>query len=123
VAGREGYMNERLQKMIFAEIYKMYTAKVERKGRTAEEVDIVLCWLFGYNNKELKNQIETKATLEQFFASAPKINPNAVLIKGVVCGCRVEDIADPFMQKVRYMDKLVDEIAKGKKIEQILRTA
>ena len=94
---------------------------MERKGRTREELDTVICWLTGYNKKELKQQIDKEHDFETFFAQAPQLNPNVSKITGVICGYRVEDIEDKLMQKVRYMDKLVDELAKGRKMEKILR--
>ena len=114
--------NERVFQMTFASIYPMYLQKVERKGRTKDEVDTILCWLTGYDEAGLAAQIENEATLEAFFANSPKIHPNTSLIKGLICGVRVEEIADPLMQKIRWMDKLVDELAKGKAMEKILRT-
>lgn len=108
--------------MIFANIYPLYIEKVEKKGRTTEELDEVLFWLTGYNKKTMQKQIDNKTSLEAFFAEAPKLNPNVSKITGLICGYRVEDIEDPLMQKIRYMDKLVDELAKGKKMEKILRT-
>ena len=113
---------KRVFAMRFANIYPLYIQKAENKGRTAEEVDQVLRWLTGYTKAGLKKQIEKKSDLETFFAEAPALHPNSALIKGVVCGIRVEDIADPLMQKIRWMDKLVDELARGKKLESILRT-
>jgi hypothetical protein len=107
--------------MKFAKIYPLYVAKAERKNRTKEEVDQVICWLTGYDNAGLRQQIEQDNDLETFFAEAPAIHPNSSLIKGVVCGVRVEDIEDPLMQRIRYLDKLIDELAKGKKMEKILR--
>ena len=106
----------------FSSVYPLYVQKAEKKGRTAEEVDQVLRWLTGYTKAGLKKQIDKKADLETFFAEAPALHPNSSLITGVVCGVRVEDIQDPLMQKIRYMDKLIDELAKGKKMEAILRT-
>jgi len=103
-------------------IYQLYLQKAERKQRTKDEVDQVLSWLTGYSPEELQQQVESDNDLETFFAQATKYNPNASLIKGVVCGVRVEDVEHPLMQKIRYMDKLVDELAKGKKIESILRS-
>jgi hypothetical protein len=107
--------------MSFASIYPMYVQKVEKKGRTKEELDEVIFWLTGYDKKKLQQQIDKKNDLETFFAQAPKFNPNASKITGVICGYRVEEIEDPLMQKIRYMDKLVDELAKGKSMEKILR--
>ena len=114
--------NERVFNMSFASVYPHYVAKAEAKGRTKEELDQVIRWLTGYTKAGLAKQIEKRATLREFFDKAPKFNPNASLIKGVVCGIRVEDIEDPLMQKIRYMDKLIDELAKGKKMEKILRS-
>lgn len=113
--------NTRVYRYSFASIYPMYIEKVEKKGRTKSELDEVLFWLTGYNAKTLKQQIDGKVDLEAFFAQAPQLNPNASKITGVICGYRVEDIEDKLMQKIRYMDKLVDELAKGKKMEKILR--
>ncbi|MCM2313560.1 MAG: DUF2200 domain-containing protein [Thermoanaerobaculia bacterium] len=105
----------------FASVYPLYVQKAERKNRTKEEVDQVICWLTGYSRAGLERQIEQGSDLETFFAQAPALHPNSSLIKGVVCGIRVEEIEDPLMQKVRYMDKLIDELAKGKAMEKILR--
>ena len=105
----------------FAGIYPLYIQKAERKNRTKEEVDQTICWLTGYDQAGLQKQIEQENDLETFFAQAPAIHPNSSLIKGVVCGIRVEEIEDPLMQKIRYMDKLIDELAKGKAMEKILR--
>ena len=105
----------------FAAVYPMYVAKVERKGRTKEEVDRVICWLTGYDPADLLHQIEQKTDFETFFARAPAMHPNSSLIKGVVCGIRVEEVGDPLMQKIRQLDKLVDELAKGKAMGKILR--
>jgi hypothetical protein len=105
----------------FAGIYPLYIEKVERKGRTKAELDQVLCWLTGYDNAGLQQQIKHESDLEAFFAQAPAMHPNCALIKGVICGMRVEDIEDPLMQKIRYMDKLVDELAKGRAMDKILR--
>ena len=105
----------------FASIYKLYIQKVERKERTKEDLDTVLFWLTGYNKKTLQQQIDKNNDLETFFAQAPQMNPNVSKITGVICGYRVEEIEDKLMQKIRYMDKLVDEVAKGKKMEKILR--
>ena len=105
----------------FASIYKLYIQKVERKERTKEDLDTVLFWLTGYNKKTLQQQIDKNNDLETFFAQAPQMNPNVSKITGVICGYRVEDIEDKLMQKIRYMDKLVDEVAKGKTMEKILR--
>lgn len=107
--------------MSFASVYPLYVQKAEKKGRTAAEVDEVIAWLTGYKGKALQRVIETKVDLETFFAKAPRMNPAAALITGVVCGIRVEEIEDPLMQKIRYLDKLIDELARGKKMESILR--
>jgi len=111
----------RVFRMSFASIYPLYVQKVEKKGRTKAELDTVLFWLTGYNKKTLQQQIDKKNDLETFFAQAPQLNPNVSKITGVICGYRVEDIEDKLMQKIRYMDKLVDELAKGRKMEKILR--
>jgi hypothetical protein len=112
--------NERIAKMTFATVYPLYLEKVEKKGRTKEELHQVIQWLTGFNNKALQELINEKATFETFFQKAT-LNPNAHLITGVICGYRVEEIEDPLTQKVRYLDKLVDELAKGRKMEKILR--
>lgn len=105
----------------FSKIYPMYVAKVEKKGRTKDDVDTVTKWLTGYDDDGLRDQIARATTLETFFSEAPRMNDHAVDIKGVVCGVRVEDIADPLEQKVRWLDKLVDELAKGKALDKVLR--
>jgi hypothetical protein len=107
--------------MPFAKVYPLYVQKAERKDRTKQEVDQILCWLTGYTQAGLKKQIEKGNDLKTFFAQAPAMHPNCSLIKGVVCGVRVEDIEDPLMQRIRWMDKLIDELAKGKAMEKILR--
>lgn len=107
--------------MPFAKVYPLYIQKAERKNRTKEEVDQIICWLTGYDQAGLKQQIELENDFETFFAQAPAIHPNSSLIKGVVCGVRVEEVEDPLMQKIRYLDKLIDELAKGKSMEKILR--
>ncbi|MDP9916903.1 hypothetical protein J2W24_002552 [Variovorax boronicumulans] len=112
----------RIFAMPFAKVYPMYVQKAERKQRTKDEVDEVICWLTGYDAAGLRQQIEQQNDFRTFFAQAPALHPNRALIKGVVCGVRVEEVEDPLMQKIRYMDKLVDELAKGKAIEKILRT-
>lgn len=112
----------RIFSMPFAKVYPMYVQKAERKGRTKEEVDQVICWLTGYSKTGLDKQIEAQNDCASFFAQAPCLHPNSALITGVVCGVRVEDVEDPLMQKIRYLDKLVDELAKGKAMEKILRT-
>lgn len=111
----------RIYEMSFATVYPLYIAKVERKGHTKEELDEVIRWLTGYCQKELGEQIKKQSNFEDFFNEAPKLNPNRSLIKGVICGIRVEEIKDPIVQDVRYMDKLVDELAHGKAMEKILR--
>ena len=105
----------------FSKVYPMYVQKAERKNRTKEEVDHVVRWLTGYSQAQLEKQLKLEVDFETFFAQAPAIHPNASLIKGVVCGVRVEEVDDPLMQKIRYLDKLVDELAKGKAVEKILR--
>ena len=105
----------------FASVYPLYVAKAERKGRTQAEVDAILCWLTGYSQPELAAQLRRESDFETFFQEAPKLNPARTLIKGVICGIRVEDIQDPMMREIRYLDKLVDELAKGKAMEKILR--
>ncbi len=114
--------NERIAKMSFASVYPHYVTKVEKKGRTKQELHQVIKWLTGYDEKKMQELIKEKVTFEEFFKRA-KLNPNAYLITGVICGYRVEEIEDPLTQKVRYLDKLVDELAKGRKMEKILRTA
>jgi hypothetical protein len=113
--------NHHIFAMKFAKVYPLYVQKAERKNRTKEEVDQIICWLTGYDHAGLQKQIEQENDFQTFFAQAPAINPNTSLIKGVVCGVRVEEIEDPLMQKVRYLDKLIDELAKGKAMEKILR--
>ena len=111
----------RIFTMKFADVYPMYVQKAERKNRTKTEVDQIICWLTGYNQTGLEEQIDQGVDFETFFDQAPALNPNSSLIKGVVCGIRVEEVEDPLMQKIRYLDKLVDELARGKKMEKILR--
>jgi hypothetical protein len=118
---KETSANHRVFGYKFSMIYSLYVKKVERKDRTKKELDQVLCWLTGYSQAELQKQIKKEIDLQTFFAQAPALNPNVSLIKGVVCGIRVEDIKDPLMQKIRYMDKLVDELARGRKMASILR--
>ena len=113
--------NTRVYKMSFAGVYPMYIQKAEKKGRTKEEVDTIIYWLTGYNKQSLQKQVDTKVDFETFFAQAPQLNPNVSKITGVICGHRVEEIEDKLMQKVRYLDKLIDELAKGKAMEKILR--
>jgi hypothetical protein len=113
--------NTRIFKMSFASVYPLYVQKAERKGRTRTEVDAVIGWLTGYDELTLQQQLDTNVDFENFFAQAPLMNPNTDKITGVVCGCRVEEVEDPLMRKIRYLDKLVDELAKGKSLEKILR--
>jgi hypothetical protein len=105
----------------FGSVYPLYVQKAEKKGRTQGEVDAIISWLTGYTAEQIRQAIDDKVDFEGFFARAPRMNPNVGLITGVVCGVRVEEIADPLMQKIRYLDKLVDELAKGKKMENVLR--
>jgi hypothetical protein len=112
--------NQRIAKMTFASVYPLYIAKVEKKGRTKEELHQVITWLTGFDNKKLQELIKEKVTFETFFQRA-KLNPNAHLITGMICGYRVEEIENPLTQQARYLDKLVDELAKGRKMEKILR--
>ena len=113
--------NQRVFAMSFAGVYPHYITKAEKKGRTKEEVDTIIYWLTGYNEQDLQRILDDKTNFETFFAEAPELNPNVSLIKGVICGYRVEEIEDPLMQKIRYLDKLIDELAKGKAMEKILR--
>lgn len=113
--------NTRVFRMAFASVYPHYIAKAEKKGRSKQEVHTVIHWLTGYDEQALQRQIDTKADFETFFAQAPKINPNVSKITGVICGYRVEEIEDPLMRQIRYLDKLVDELAKGKAMDKILR--
>lgn len=112
---------ERIYKIIFASVYPLYIKKAEAKGRTKEELDSFIFWLTGYNKQTLQKQIDKKSDFETFFAEAPRFNPNASKITGVICGYRVEEIEDKLIQKMRYLDKLIDELAKGRKMEKILR--
>lgn len=116
-------MRPALFAMTFARVYPLYVQKAERKGRTKAEVDQVIAWLTGYDAAGVQAQIERNSDLETFFAEAPALHPNSVLIKGVVCGIRVENIEDPTMQKIRFLDKLIDELAKGKAMDKILRSS
>ena len=111
----------RIYTMSFARVYPEYVAKAERKGRTKAEVDEIIGWLTGYSQEALEGQLEKQTDIETFLAEAPQLNPARALIKGVICGVRVEDIEDPTMREIRYLDKLIDELAKGKAMEKILR--
>jgi hypothetical protein len=111
----------RIFSMPFAQVYPLYLQKAARKNRTKDEVDRIVCWLTGYSPAQLQQQIDTGASFEAFFARAPAMHPNTALIKGVVCGVRVEAVEDPLMQKIRWLDKLIDELAKGRAMEKILR--
>jgi hypothetical protein len=112
----------RVYRMSFASVYPLYIDKVERKGKTKEEVDTIIFWLTGYNQKSFQKQLVKKVDMETFFKEAPQLHPNVSMITGVICGYRVEEIEDKLMQKVRYLDKLIDELAKGRKMEKILRS-
>lgn len=114
--------NERVYRMAFGRVYPLYVKKVEKKGRTKAEVDEIICWLTGYDQAALQQQIDQGTDFETFFARAPRFNPNASKITGLICGVRVEEIEDEVIQKVRYLDKLIDELAKGKTMEKILRS-
>lgn len=113
---------ERIYKLIFSSVYPLYIKKAEAKGRTKEEVDTIIFWLTGYNAQTLQEQIERKTDFKTFFEQAPQMNPAASKITGVICGYRVEEIEDEIIRKLRYLDKLIDELAKGKKMEKILRS-
>ena len=113
--------NARVYRMSFASVYPLYIKKAERKGRTKEEVDEIIFWLTGYNEQSLQEHLDQQTDFETFFTQAPQINPNVSKITGVICGYRVEDIEDKLMQQIRYLDKLIDELAKGKVMEKILR--
>jgi hypothetical protein len=113
--------NNRIYRLLFSSVYPLYIQKVEKKGRTKSELDEVIFWLTGYNEQTLQQQIDLKNDFETFFAQAPQIHPNANKITGVICGYRVEAIEDKVVQQIRYLDKLVDELAKGRKMEKILR--
>lgn len=112
---------QRIYSTSFASVYPLYVAKAEKKGRTKAEVDEIIFWLTGYSGAELAGQLEKKTSFEAFFAEAPRLNPSRSMIKGVVCGVRVEDIEEPTMREIRYLDKLIDELAKGRAMEKILR--
>lgn len=120
-AGGETKPRHRVFAMKFANVYPLYVLKAERKNRTKEEVDQIICWLTGYDQAGLRRQIEQEVDFETFYSQAPAFHPNCSLITGVVCGIRVEEIEDPLMKKIRYLDKLIDELAKGKAMEKILR--
>lgn len=111
----------KIYSMSFARVYPLYIQKAEKKGRTKDEVDTIICWLTGYDQQSLQKQIDTNTDLETFFTQAPQINSNASKITGVICGCRVKEIEDPLMQKIRYLDKLIDELAKGRPMDKIFR--
>ncbi|RYY22011.1 MAG: DUF2200 domain-containing protein [Chitinophagaceae bacterium] len=114
--------NTRIYKMSFAGVYPHYIQKAEKKGRTKEEVDEIICWLTGYDRQTLQHHIDKKTNFQDFFESAPQLNPNVSKITGIICGYRVEEIEDKLMQKIRYLDKMVDELAKGKAMVKILRS-
>jgi hypothetical protein len=118
---KQGVSQHKIFGMGFAQVYPCYVQKAERKNRTQEEVDQIICWLTAYDPAGLQQQIEQGNSFETFFAQAPALHPNSSLIKGVVCGVRVEEVEDPLMQKIRFLDKLIDELAKGKAMEKILR--
>ena len=115
-------MSHRIYSMTFSSVYPLYVAKAERKGRTREEVNTVICWLTGYDHAGLQQQLEQNTTFTEFLDQAPALNPDCSKITGTVCGVRIEDIEDPLMRKIRYLDKLVDELAKGKAMTKILRS-
>ena len=113
--------NQKIFKMPFANVYPLYIQKVEKKGRSKQELDTVIFWLTGYDELSLKEKLDNKSDFEKFFEEAPHLNPNAIKITGMICGYRIEEIEDELMRKIRYLDKLVDELAKGKSLEKILR--
>ncbi len=113
--------DHRIYTTSFASVYPYYVQKAEKKDHTKAEVDIIICWLTGYSQKQLESQLQKKVDFRTFFSESPELNPNRVLITGVICGVRIEDIEHPLMKEIRYLDKLIDELAKGKKIEKILR--
>ncbi|ENZ5653205.1 DUF2200 domain-containing protein [Enterococcus hirae] len=115
-------MNQRIFTMSFSSVYPLYVKKAEKKGHSRSEVDEIIRWLTGYTEEELQKQLENEVTFQVFFEQAPKLNPNRQLITGMICGVRVETIEDPLMQEIRYLDKLIDELAKGKKMDKILRS-
>lgn len=112
---------ERVYKMTFASVYPLYIAKAEKKGRSKQEVDSIIFWLTWYDENRLQDQLERKTSFETFFAEAPAMNPKVTEIKGMICGYRIEDIEDPVLKKIRYLDKLIDELAKGRMMDKILR--
>jgi hypothetical protein len=114
-------MNTKIYKMSFASVYPLYIKKAERKGRTKEEVDVIIFWLTGFDKDTFQHQLNQNTDFETFFDQAPQLNPNVSLITGVICGYRIEEIEEPLMKKIRYLDKLIDELAKGKAMEKILR--
>jgi hypothetical protein len=114
--------NHRIFTTSFASVYPHYITKAEKKGRTKEEVDNIICWLTGFTQQELQQQIDRRKDFATFFSEAPQLNPNVSKISGVICGYRIEDIENPLMQKIRYLDKLIDELAKGKAMQKILRS-
>lgn len=118
---QEDLENHRIYKMSVASVYPYYVAKAEKKGRTKAEVDEIICWLTGYSQNELETELKKETDFETFFAQAPHMNPSRTLITGIICGVRVEDIQHPTMQAIRYLDKLIDELAKGRSMEKILR--
>jgi len=113
--------NSKVYQLIFANVYPLYIKKAEKKGRTKKEVDEIIYWLTGYDEKAINNQLKDHVNLETFFKNAPRFNPDAIKITGLICGYRIEDIEDELMKKIRYLDKLVDELARGKPLEKILR--
>lgn len=113
--------SHRIYAMSFASVYPLYIAKAQKKGRTQQEVDTIICWLTGYSKKALEAQLKKQTDFETFFANAPQLNPSRSLIKGVICGVRLEEIKEPLMREIRYLDKLIDELAKGRPMEKILR--
>ena len=122
-AEKQAATNKRVFAMPFARVYPLYIEKAEKKGRTKSEVDAVIRWLTGYTQRQLDSQIKKETNFETFFNEAPKLNPSRSLIKGTICGIRVEEIPDPTMREIRYLDKLIDELAQGKTMEKILRTS
>jgi hypothetical protein len=115
-------VSHRIFTMAFSKVYPLYIQKVERKGRTKAELDKIICWLTGYTPAALQKEIKKETTFEDFFGNAPAMNPNRSLIKGVICGIRVEEVEDPLMREIRYLDKLVDELARGKALDKVLRS-